>query len=423
MKTSFKTVITGISVCLLSAACNTLELRLYQTRTRADCTDRRGRTSATTDSTGTDSPQTPAIIPDTLLLFTAVDFDKGYDWKRDTAYGNSSFDVILYKDFKQTVRLSSSAFPGLSPVANTHHIIEGDLYTEHFYNNTTSIYRNENRLFGFEGREIILGILPLSNKGVYVLSRKLSDGKETTTLRLNGETVSSFDKGKPFGSMEDPSYGETGALYSSGDEEVCFCFDSEGENAGTRYLVVYKDHVDTVKNSRGSTVTDIKKVGDKTLLCSKNYISYTLEEPRIYKTPSEDGYAIGAYFSIGGKGQFTGVVSYDSSRAKLTRLCTSEATIYHSARTDYAIAEDEETEGISIYGSRSEEALYSQTSAYFPSPSSATIRENYFAAAVSSKNEKQPHPKIVFGDGKTVEIGINGYIGNVSTMLYVNPAK
>lgn len=423
MRTSIKPTLTGFLLCLLTVACNTLELRLYQTRTRADCTSRKGRTSYTTDSTRTDLPQAPVIIPDTLLLFTAVDFDKNYDWKRDTAYGSSRFDVILYKDFKQTVKLSSSSFPGLSPAANTHHIIDGNLYTEHFFNGTMSLYRNEEKLFSFEGREIILGILPLSNEGVYTLSRKISNGNETTILRLNGEIVTVLSGGHPFGSTEDSSYGESGALFSTINEDVYFCFDSENEDPLSRYLIVYKDHIDTIRNSRGLTVPDMKLIDGTAVLCPANYISYSLGEARIYKALSEEGYAIGAFFSIGGKGQFTGIANYNSTKNRLTKLCTSEAVIYHSAKADYAIEENEETEGICIYSGSLGNAIYSQTAAYFPSPNSAIINEKYFAAAVSSKDDNRPYPKIIFRDGKTAEIEINGYISCVSTVLSVNPPK
>jgi len=421
MRTSFETILICLLLGGLTVACNTLELRLYQTKSRADCTERGG--SGGTSSSDSTSPDAPVVIPDTLLLFAAVDFARGYDWCRDTAYGSSKFDVVLYKDFVETLRLSSSFLPGLSPAANTHHIIDGDLYTEHFSSGETSLYKNGARLFGFEGREIMVGILPHKD-GVYTLSRKLS-GENGTLFRLNGEILSEFSSGKPFGSLEDPSCEETGALYSSrgeGGEEVYFCFDSEGKVTKTRYLAVYKDHTDTIPNSQGTIVADVKILNGEIFTCRNYHSSYSLQDAKIYKDPGEKGYFIGAYFTIGSRGQFTGIVDYSRGLGKQSKLCSGEAFVYHSASDNYAIEENEETDGVSIYN-KDGFVIYTSASAYFPSPGSATLRGGYFAAAVSSKNKDSPYPKIVLRGGESREIPINGYISDVTTALEANHSK
>lgn len=165
-------------------------------------------------------PEQPAPPPvlDTFLLVSAVAVPQDYDWRRDTACGAVSCEIVLYKDMERQFALSTAS--GVSPDPDMHHLIGGHLYAEGSVGDRTVIWRDESILVDFEGREYLLGILDLP-VGVYTLTRRRSGAG--FAFRKDGVLVYGSETGKVFGDLFDTAYPPTGALYLDG-EEPCFCF-------------------------------------------------------------------------------------------------------------------------------------------------------------------------------------------------------
>jgi len=145
------------------------------------------------------------------VYVTAIDFDKGYDWRRDTTFGLSSGYVKLFKD--STLVLSIPAGPGeeVSLDADKHHFVDGHLYTEYCSMTETVIKRDGRELLRYDGAETLKGIL-VRDDDIYTLGQGIG-GYRGLTLRKNGEILISKEKGTVWGSFSDPFYGESGALY------------------------------------------------------------------------------------------------------------------------------------------------------------------------------------------------------------------
>jgi len=152
------------------------------------------------------------------VYITAVDYDAGYDWRRDTTFGLSGGSVNLYRD--STLLLSIPAGPGkeVSLDADKHHFVDGHLYTEYCSSSETVIKQDGKEIFRYEGAETLRGLL-VRDDDVYTLGQGVG-GQRVLSLRKNGEVLLSKEKGTVWGSFSDPYYAETGALYE--DEGVMY---------------------------------------------------------------------------------------------------------------------------------------------------------------------------------------------------------
>ena len=164
----------------------------------------------------------PVFQLDTTVYYSAVRFPDGYDWQRDTAYGSVPFELLLYRDFEPALTLPSGPDACFVPDPDRHHLAGGHLYTERMADGQTRIGRDGVELFRFPGREYLVGLLE-DGEDLYTLSRPAKgDG---FTFRRNGDVLLRQPSGTPFGSLTDPSYGPSGALYRD-QEQVCFCYAS-----------------------------------------------------------------------------------------------------------------------------------------------------------------------------------------------------
>lgn len=158
-------------------------------------------------------PDRESTPKDTVLYMTAVEFPEGYDWRRDSSYGEVSGRIVLYRD---SVRiLEVPAGPGL-PAAmdpDLHHLVDGHLFTESVSGDETFIGRDGEMLFSYPGRELLCGLLA-DGEDVYTLGRDRSGNG--FALRRNGEEVFSSPKGGIAAQFSArPDY-PSGALYRDG---------------------------------------------------------------------------------------------------------------------------------------------------------------------------------------------------------------
>ncbi|MBR6211713.1 MAG: hypothetical protein IKQ64_01565 [Bacteroidales bacterium] len=176
---------------------------------------------------------------DTSVFITAVEFPPGYDWRRDSSFGEVSGRIVLYRD---SVRiLEVPAGPGCLACmdADLHHLIGGHLYTESCTSAETVIARDGERLFSYPGRELLCGML-VEGRDVYTLGRSRSG--EGFSLRRNGEELFS----RPSGGIAvlfsaRPDY-PTGALYREGGH-MYFSFWEPAEGIEGKEWYVVEDGV------------------------------------------------------------------------------------------------------------------------------------------------------------------------------------
>ena len=162
------------------------------------------------------SPGHPSA--DTIVYVSAVTVPEGYDWRRDSLYGSIPCELLFFRNGVPLFSVQTGSIASPSP--DTHHILDGHLYTEYASMEGTIICRDGEELFRYPQREMLKGLL-VKGKDVYTLGRALDGGG--FYYRCNGETLLKQENGEPFGDFTNPAYGRNGALYESRNG-VCFCY-------------------------------------------------------------------------------------------------------------------------------------------------------------------------------------------------------
>ena len=189
---------------------------------------------------------------DTCLFMSAVQVAPGYDWRRDTAFGVSGGSVLLYRDLEAVLNLPLSE--GISPDPDTHHILDGHLYTESSARSETVVRRDGQEVARWPGRERLCGIWEADGV-VCTLSQNRSG--EGFSLRRNGKTVLAMESGQVVGDLLDPSFPPTGALFPEGGK-ACFFYTDGVASARTLYLV-REERAEVLRSiPAGSVLADAK---------------------------------------------------------------------------------------------------------------------------------------------------------------------
>lgn len=173
--------------------------------------------------------ETPA---DTVVFVAAVAFPEGYDWRRDTSYGDINGRIVVFRDGVADLTVEAGAGRGVSLDPDRHILAGGHLYTEGFSRGGTVIGRDGAELFSIPERESICGLLA-EGDDVYTLGQRSGGG---FALRLNGEVVFAKESGTVAVHLSDnPDY-PSGALYrDSGHLYFCYCL--SGDKGRAWYIV------------------------------------------------------------------------------------------------------------------------------------------------------------------------------------------
>ena len=192
---------------------------------------------------------TPAPEGDTTLYISAVSVPDSYDWRRDTSYGGVPCELVFLKNGQPVFTVTTGAGSTVSSSPETHHILDGHLYTEYNTASGTVICRDGAELFSYQGREILRG-LALHGGALYTLGRDKVKGG--VVLRRDGEIVLRQEGGTPFGDFSSFSR-STGALYEDSGK-LCFCF----KTATACYMVVDGEMRDVQTGVNPSRVADMR---------------------------------------------------------------------------------------------------------------------------------------------------------------------
>lgn len=165
------------------------------------------------------SIQTPPA-EDVPVLVSAVDFPAGYDWRRDSLYGDIACRLLLFRDGVPILEIPAGKGSRVSPAPDRHHLLDGHLYTDYCDGDGTTVGMDGTALFSFPEQEIICGILR-NARGVCTLGRNRSGSG--FSFRIDGKPVIKKASGTPFGGFGVPGYGPGGGLYEV-DGHILFAY-------------------------------------------------------------------------------------------------------------------------------------------------------------------------------------------------------
>lgn len=395
-----------ILIWMSVAGCELLDSAFY-TKSRAGCS----RDGKADDSGAGHDDSAPAY--DTTVFFSAVRYGEDYDWQRDTAYGATDYEVLLYRDFTPVLTISSKDSRCISPEPDMHHIIDGHLYTGKTTSSQTIIGVDGEELFRFDGREFLKGLI-IKGSTVYTLTQKCSGSG--FSYRKNGEVIISSLDGKIFGSFNEPSYGPSGALYLDGDE-LCFCYSTVSRGVKSFYTVRDGATAPVELYSPGSQIFDLKIIHSDAMALTNNLSGLVIEDGRLWTEPT--------LYSITGKIRketemttYSGIINALNIRHAI-KICDEEAVIYHQGKETFAVGGD--SEGyvlIHSLGSGAAGTVRSAEPCKFLSPSCAALCGSKMVVALSPR-DRSKGPVIMTG-GESKEVQINGYVSCVS--MTVSPA-
>ena len=171
-------------------------------------TDPHGRTRAETmGGPSKAKPGTEEEQVDTSrhLYICAVEYPKGYDWVKDTAYDVVEARLMLFKDGICTVSLPTGGTSRVSTDPDTHWILDGHLLTTCSDGLRTWIRQDGEPLAEYDGGEDIKGIL-FRDGMLWTMGEKLRG--QGLTLRCDGIVAANYSQGTPIGTL----YEDDGAL-------------------------------------------------------------------------------------------------------------------------------------------------------------------------------------------------------------------
>ena len=375
------------------AGCVYLDDSLGGRRTREDCG--RGTQDSARGQTG------PARPADTVVFFSAVRFPDSYDWQRDTAYGSVPFEVLLYRDFVPVLSLASGPEACFTPDPDRHHILSGHLYTERHLDGQTLVGRDGTELFRFSGREFLLGLIE-DGTDLYTLSQPGPGAG--FSFRKNGSLLLERRDGDPFGSLSDPSYGPTGALYRD-EGRIVFCYRASKGLLQAHFVVRDGTESRITDLPQSASILDLKSQDGRILCLPTPFGKLQMSEGSIW--PEDGGFAVTAHFGLF---RHTGWSGYIPAGAPAERrdLCPGEAFLYHSPEATFAVSADG-TGTVRWYGQDRE--WESPEPCRFLSAGCAVALGDRLLLALTPKDARQG-PQVHFGD-RVESIRLNGYISRV----------
>lgn len=206
MKTSLPMILSLLAV---AAGCSLWETPPFPGRFRLNTLDSRTSPYIQRDSGGKD------ILEEDESLFSVcgVRVPDGYDWQKDSAGGLAECELVLLRDTVEILSLRTGVQTRISTEPDSHHLIDGHLYTEYSDAVSTSVLRDGEEVLRFNGREKMRGILP-SRDGHLITLGAERDG-QGFCLRKDGEILIRNAEGYVCGDFGQGPYYSTGALYEN----------------------------------------------------------------------------------------------------------------------------------------------------------------------------------------------------------------
>ncbi len=189
------------------------------------------------------------VIPEQRgdLYYSTVEYDPGYDWRKDTLGGMVDCKIVLYKEHEQIARIYVPAEEHQSTDCEMHNIFEGALYSIHYAGDKTVIKRDgtSNIEFDYDGPVERF----IAHKGT-VHSISITPGGKGWRYRQGAKVV-----------MESSNGHLMGDLYID-NNQVCFAYAEKLVSSGSVSAYRYHFVADGVSEQLSllPTVTDVLAV-------------------------------------------------------------------------------------------------------------------------------------------------------------------
>ena len=192
-----------------------------------------------------------SVLYDTLAFMTGIEFPETYNWVRDTAYGNVEAAIVLFRDGKRILSVSTGSGAKISAEPDMHHLVEGHVYSEYASRSRTWIKKDGEELCSYDRAEKLRGLI-VKGRDVYTLGQA-RDG-HGFSLRKNGEVLVEKDEGKIIGMLDSDSFYRSGALY---EDDGCICFSYR--KPGSSLCCLVADGKETLVNTDGE-ILDLRRI-------------------------------------------------------------------------------------------------------------------------------------------------------------------
>lgn len=379
---------------LLVAGCNLLESQYRLTDGDRKTKYPHEKIAGKADHPGDTANPQPAPLNDTVLWFSLVEFQEGYDWRRDSSYGYVSAEIILFRNFERVLSVPAEG----NPSQDRHHIVRGELFTEYIDCGSTIFCRNGEAFLSMEGIWTLSGLLE-SGGHEYSLVRPMSSGG--FVLYEDGIAVLRKDYGTVCGNFSDPAFASGGALYEDGG--LCtFCYWTQDPKAGKVWH--------SVKNGLEELLVNVD--AEAVRICSGSVCS----SPRIQNGRIWSGVSIwdsggpvtsGTLMDTGGSEI---CAAYHHGSGQLNLLSRSDGTVYVSESLDASVYRSSGSCVSIDYSDGTAETIEGRWRYIFPS--CAVLAGNRLLLALSSEDYLGPS-RIIWGE-RSWDIDINGFVTNVS---------
>lgn len=405
---------SATALIFLLSACQLLDSAAFPSRRRGSCLPQPTYYSDTSRI-----PAGDTTLPewktrrDTNLYFSAVIVPSGYDWHRDSACGASECRLVLYKNYKEIASVKTGSAECVSTDPDTHHILNGHLYTEYSSLKETVIKKDGAELFRYSGREFLKGMLCREDE-LWTLGQDRSG--EGFCLRKNGEEIFRSNRGEVFGDLH---LNPGGGLYTD-NGRICFCYCIKSASGTLLYRV--SDALETPVDNFSYKVHDLRVYdGDVALLVSPSeqagpqiiYRGVTEEVWNGSGVALTEGYLLATPQGLGAAGflsnglRYPLTFSYWCGVSSINPSCTNYYVYPCQNGLSYI---SYEKGSVRLTLSRGASWSSSEQCYFFSRSCAVTDGNRYSVALTPYKKDGKPY---IVTDGHTHTIDIYGFITNL----------
>lgn len=351
---------------------------------------------------------------DTIVYLSAVSVPASYDWRRDTSYGGVPCELLFLKDGETLFSLATGSGTCVSSSPETHHIIDGQLYTEYNSLSETVICRNGEQLLRYHGREVLRGLI-IKDGNIYTLGCDRDRGG--LAFRCNGELQFRQDEAVLFGDFS-PLSQRTGALYEDAGS-ICFCF----KTPSGCFQVVDGNMKQLKTNVTASRVADLRifmgqpyYIADytKSVLISTPLRNYTLPSAVEWKDPHLFFRGKEVWITAGSNRGSSICSSLEGLGAEFSSptFIGEDLFIYPYAALPFAVSYGNGNLSLQKAGG---ESIYMRDSSYFFGPGCACMAGEAMFLAVTPREYGQS--PFVWHKGVETPCPVEGYITGIDVEI------
>ena len=132
-----------------------------------------------------------------VCVVTGIEYPSRYDWMEEASPDGVKRSLVVFADAVPCLKVPVGDGYEVSPDADMHRFLDGNLYTYYNKDSLTAVRKNGAPLFRYMADEVMLD-MRVKDSDLHVLSRKLSGG---FTYRVNGELILEKLSGEAFGRL------------------------------------------------------------------------------------------------------------------------------------------------------------------------------------------------------------------------------